>query len=103
MKIEIKKKWVEALTSGKYEKTSQFLKCGSTFCALGVLGDIISPEWTNDQWVNPADKTIWKQTLPVSILEREFQQKIMDLNDSKRWSFKSIADWIERTIPTDEV
>lgn len=46
MKPEIKKRWVEALRSGKYNQTKRFLKAKrysadvTGFCCLGVLCDL---------------------------------------------------------------
>jgi hypothetical protein len=44
MKPEIKKKWVKALKSGKYEKTTGALCIDGKFCCLGVLTDIYAKE-----------------------------------------------------------
>lgn len=37
---EIKKKWVKALRSGKYNQCDGQLRQGDTFCCLGVLCDL---------------------------------------------------------------
>lgn len=45
MNEEIKKKWVEALRSGKYKQGEGYLRSADDkFCCLGVLCDIVSPE-----------------------------------------------------------
>ena len=40
MNPEVKKLWVEALRSGRYQQGTGYLKHGNSFCCLGVLCDI---------------------------------------------------------------
>lgn len=45
MKASIKKKWLEALRSGKYQQGRGQLKCmGERYCCLGVLTDLYLKE-----------------------------------------------------------
>lgn len=44
MNVEIKQKWIAALTSGKYKQTEACLKNDSGFCCLGVLTDLYIKE-----------------------------------------------------------
>ena len=48
MNKDIKKQWVDALRSGKYTQGFKFMrKDNGTFCALGVLCDLVDPSlWT---------------------------------------------------------
>jgi hypothetical protein len=51
MDAELKRKWVEALRSGKYEQASGKLRVGNKFCCLGVLCDLVDPEkWNRGEW-----------------------------------------------------
>jgi len=40
MKLEVKKLWIEALRSGKYEQGRGALNKDGKFCCLGVLCDL---------------------------------------------------------------
>src|SRR5690349_2303722 len=40
MQTEIKKRWLRALRSGKYQQSQKYLHKGDSFCCLGVLCDI---------------------------------------------------------------
>lgn len=45
-KIEARKKWIEALRSGKYEQGKDRLRVGNRFCCLGVAVDLFdSKKW----------------------------------------------------------
>jgi len=52
MNQEIKKEWVEALRSGKYQQATGVLCNGVGYCCLGVLCDIVKDkvggEWVKD-------------------------------------------------------
>lgn len=50
MNQTVKIKWLEALRSGKYNQTKQFLKTNTGFCCLGVLCDLYSKENTDSDW-----------------------------------------------------
>lgn len=45
MNPEIKKKWVDALRSGKYKQGTGALRRGDSFCVLGVVCDLFSKEY----------------------------------------------------------
>jgi hypothetical protein len=49
MKPEVKKKWLKALRSGKYEQAQGRLHEDSKFCCLGVLCDLHAKE-TGRKW-----------------------------------------------------
>jgi len=56
MKAHVKKKWLEALTSGKYRKAKDSLKHHGRFCCLGVLCNLYNPAgW--DELSPPASYT----------------------------------------------
>ena len=118
----LKEQWIEALRSGKYEKTKEELHdCrNGGYCALGVLAEIhpnieyfennekvIDEEpWGEDIY---GDEGYWygeefcDGELPYNILKSEYQSQIVDMNDSDKeeYSFHEIAQWIEDNV--DEV
>jgi hypothetical protein len=51
MDLEIKRRWVEALKSGKYQQGKKALQTDEGFCCLGVLCDLYSKE-KNIPWRN---------------------------------------------------
>jgi hypothetical protein len=44
MNTEVKKKWIDALRSGKYDQGSEKLRSVQGYCCLGVLCDLYSQE-----------------------------------------------------------
>ena len=56
MDAEIKRKWVEALRSGKYAQTKSHLRDEHGYCCLGVLCDLIAP---ND-WQSNVEDDVFK-------------------------------------------
>jgi hypothetical protein len=108
MNPEIKKKWVEALRSGKYKQGIGRLKGNDEFCCLGVLCDIsglsnwdAENRYLGDNSLLPMQVVEWagldsynprcpapnsSGTLPLSAF-----------NDH-RYSFIEIADLIERNL-----
>jgi hypothetical protein len=55
MNIEIAKKWIEALRSGKYEQSRGTLKTFSGYCYLGVLYDIHKNQTQEGEWIIAQD------------------------------------------------
>lgn len=104
-----KRKWLEALRSGKYKQATHQLQIPAgveptgdgfaqgkvdhpRFCCLGVLCEATGAVY------NPG-----QAELPVSIqaaikLDDDAQQMLIELNDDKEWSFKKIATWIEKHL-----
>lgn len=56
MNQEIKKQWVKALRSGKYQQGKNHLRVGNEFCCLGVLCDI-APKSVREPWKPRIDNT----------------------------------------------
>ena len=73
MKPAIKKAWIKALRSGEYKQG---------WCCLGVLDDTEVPPNVR--------KAIG--------LSEKHMNSLVDFNDSDRWSFKTIAKWIEENL-----
>jgi hypothetical protein len=49
MNPQIKQKWVDALRSGEYQQTRNYLRTDNGFCCLGVLCDLYGKE-NNVEW-----------------------------------------------------
>ena len=113
------KKWVKALRSGDYAQTTEYL-CevdeieGTTaYCCLGVACDL----FVDDYWIGhggewsigvfkkweTSTSTLNSAVLPTpEMMESmglgiEYVKDLADLNDTG-WSFKKIADKIERDL-----
>lgn len=95
MKYNVMKKWVKALRSGKYKQGTDYLKNDGKYCCLGVLCAI-----TNSK--NYTTET----TLPKSVMEKTGMKSdrgnisskyyLSNLNDTYYYSFKKIANVIEK-------
>jgi hypothetical protein len=105
MKAELKKKWVEALRSGKYKQNRDSLRYEDGFCCLGVLCDVYdNSKWEYDYY-RYNDNTKSCTGLRGELLHEvgvNHQENLVLLNDVKRANFDDIADYIERDIPDDE-
>lgn len=51
MKKSIKKKWIDALKSGKYRQAEGALRVKNRFCCLGVLCDLYKKEHPSAHWL----------------------------------------------------
>lgn len=93
MDAELKRKWIEALRSGKYEQGRyEFKNKDGRFCCLGVLCRVADEPisgWAGGNWrfVNKATGSPNTSDL------------LARMNDGGK-TFPEIADWIEKNIPT---
>lgn len=112
MKASLKKKWLGALRSGKYEQGTGYLKCHSKFCCLGVLCDLSElASWEKHESDDGVFLFTDDEFELSSCLLKEFglsagqQRKLVNMNDGsyedKRHSFPEIADWIEANVPEE--
>lgn len=72
MKTSIKKLWVDALRSGKYQQGKKQLRTGEKFCCLGVLCDLYHKETGEGKWVDNAfwvDRVKADVALPFAVVE----------------------------------
>lgn len=99
---ELKKKWIEALRSGKYIQGREFLYRHNTYCCLGVLCSIMMIDRDDNLYFVDDKGTHFNDRLLDEI--REFiglnpyqEDKLIKMNDSC-YSFSEIADWIERNV-----
>ncbi len=101
MNEDLKKRWVAALRSGKYEQGHNSLRrSDGTFCCLGVLADIADPSawvWTSVWQWHGDDQTIPDPEGIDIGLTRTNQEVLATMNDCGD-SFSKIAEHIERTL-----
>lgn len=110
MKAELKQKWIEALTGGKYLQGRGRLKKSfgksddsgkERYCCLGVLCEVGGKTFEKDDFYFNCEGKSFE--LSNSLL-KEFglspyhQNLLIDLNDIQVKDFKRIADWIEENI-----
>lgn len=130
MQQKVKDKWVKALRSGKYKKGKGYLKQTApsgivSYCCLGVLCEAVklpltetsvAPAYTpNGKDVSYKTHHIegWStyNTIPPMYKEQlgldgKDESCLISMNDGdapykKPKSFKEIADWIEKNVPTE--
>jgi hypothetical protein len=104
MDCDAKKKWVDALRSGKYAQGRNALRKRNRYCCLGVLCDLTD----GDQWVEDEKSSIYwyhfggnrsRVLLPFALAD-EYDIFSCDIgllarmNDDGK-SFVQIADYIE--------
>lgn len=102
MKKSIMKRWVKALRSGKYKKTTARLKYNGRYCCLGVLCEIskLSKFDKYDRYI------LDSEVLPKTVIDwagmntctGEFDEEkdaLTELNDHGK-SFKQLANIIEK-------
>lgn len=104
MNKEVKKAWLDALRSGKYEQARSTLNNGSGgFCCLGVLCDISKlGHWNkrHEYVVDGLAQSVLLTTCGVKevaeLTEQEARQ-LASMND-RGYTFKRIADYIEKHL-----
>lgn len=126
MKIEVAKKWVKALRSGKYKQTTGALCEDGKYCCLGVLcevaikdgvkikreeltdggGDVYQVLFGGSTGTLPdrvakyagmsKDKTV--ETAPFEEVDASLEDQLVTLNDTEKYSFKKIATFIEKNF-----
>lgn len=114
MNAEVKEKWIEALTSGKYVQGKGRLKVpeDNTYCCLGVLCDLyiqtnVVPEDVVKVWNDEGILFYVKGYPPEEVLKwaglasrrdgdaiREWT-KLATMNDACNNTFEEIADYIK--------
>lgn len=114
---DVKKRWVEALRSGKYKQAHGQLTHGIGYCCLGVLCEVEKfPEWDGKyifaEVPDNAGRSICDENeLPEHILARvglsqNDQVTLIRLNDGhiregkivEAVDFPEIADYIEKNL-----
>ena len=99
-----KAKWITALTSGKYFQTEGHLYDGNgNYCAIGVALHACNhiPRERLDSCTTTDDLCLadGDYDIPTEILQQnDTFQKIVKFNDEDNYTFKWIADWIEKNV-----
>lgn len=92
----VKTKWVKELRSNKYRQGTGELKFLGidnkySFCCLGVAKECkLTSSRTS---FGDRNGFVSQRFLPINV-----QKKLVDFNDVEKWSFKKIANWIERNL-----
>ncbi len=115
MKLNQKQQmWIDALRSGHYEQTTETLRSINKFCCLGVACDLSDiSDWDDDDEYlgnsegmpqEVADYYSFKSRFgeikysngvsPFSDDEPDFES-LAEMNDSGRYTFNALADFIE--------
>lgn len=100
---DFKKRWVEALRSGKYKQGQYSLYSNGYYCCLGVAG--LMNGLSNEEMYNKSSLAcpIYKEVTPVP-LDDCILNTLTGMNDgtgpesSQRKSFYEIADYIEQNL-----
>lgn len=110
MNQEVKRKWVKALRSGDYEQGFGRLRSGNKFCVLGVLCNLHAQEHPGVAKRQKDTGAYLKAThcLPHQVIKwaglgddhvcvgiGDFHKSLINLNDTRRLSFKELAAAIE--------
>ena len=113
MNAEVKKKWVDALRSGKYRQGRMRLRVvdpnGDKFCCLGVRCDMVDPSGWRDEpkedFVDGEATLIRFHGMEMAAPSRSLIAKIGGLtrdwlvyaskNDIEDKTFEEIADFVE--------
>lgn len=98
----LKKKWLNALRSGKFKQGRAILRNkNGEYCCLGVLC-AIRGDWRPIEDGEGVPRTDYNNDEPLSYcgLRPVDIKTLVNLNDSKQYSFKMIAAWISKNIKT---
>ena len=100
---DLRKRWVEALRSGKYEQGQKHLRCNGRYCCLGVLLDVYEPDGWKDRNVHEPHDLASDEELSAAALEElrlpsRHHHDLISMNDDAGATFAEIADWIEANI-----
>jgi hypothetical protein len=123
LKPDVKKRWVKALRSGKYNQVRTYLCTDSGFCCLGVLYDVEADdmwvpeydtssedaEWGRFGWCYSAKRAARDCSLRGAHelsdefcarvgLTREIHDGLAAMNDDEGKTFAQIADFIEKKL-----
>ena len=107
MNQEIKKLWIEALTSGKYNQGTGALKGVDSFCCLGVLCDLYIQKNEGNKWEEDNSYLGEKDILPETVMnwaglndqnpDVQEYSSLAEMNDDG-YTFKEIAQIIETEL-----
>lgn len=89
MDQSLKKKWVEALLSGKYEQGDGYMRYGDNYCCLGVLQDVCLKEGMD--------------FLPIWGATEVLPAKLSTSLDMPQWIARRLAKINDSGVPFDMI
>lgn len=102
---EIKKAWIEALRSGKYEQGKGYLKKDGAYCCLGVLCEINNKMEEYGCIIGTSNNVYLNENLEIEFnlnyngrfkgFEIDKISCLTEMNDSQKYTFEQIAEVIE--------
>ena len=114
---EFTKEWLTALRSGEYKQANGRLYNvqNGGYCCIGVAarikyplhflknengvyGDVLRGNDTFSDSITKFNLNKIPQELKGSGEENQLVQQLVDLNDTKEYSFEKIADWVEDNV-----
>lgn len=106
-----RRKWVEALRSGKFKQANGVLWAApglgrkhETFCCLGVYCRLVDPKFPRAADYEALHTAVFPENVrPKSPIPEMAQGSFAALNDDFGWSFKRIATLIEKNIDLPDV
>lgn len=112
MNPEYKERWIAALRSGEFQQGSLYLlaedRGNKTYCCLGVAAHLFGDEYGIQRketcgitWFDTVFSCLPDKLSNALGLNGEVQATLSRMNDSGKFSFNQIADWIEANVPTD--
>lgn len=100
-----KDRWVIMLRSGKYNQTNGMLRDDDGYCCLGVACLAAGYKDSNiyDHKTIPLEltkvpKLLMGDNTPTNHNYNPIVSKLVHFNDTKQWTFKQIASYIERYL-----
>lgn len=100
MKASIKKEWLTKLTNRKYLQARGTLKKDKhRYCCLGVLNTCVPADKRTAYRAGKAKVGMLDyKTLKAAGLHANTQDRLINLNDGARFSFKKIAAFIKERL-----
>jgi len=106
VKIEknIRDKWIKSLRSGRYKQTEGRLFDGGSYCCLGVLARNLGFKKEQIEGIGDFSNESFyfknKEKIPKFIVDNlintEFSNTLIKMNDDLYYDFEEIADYIEK-------
>lgn len=102
-----KEKWVKALRSGRYEQGFEGSLCETppsgnnvTYCCLGVACSVGGMKVVSDNGTirKFSEKRATPKLLHGNTEENHLVKKLVEMNDDNKFSFKQIANWIQKNL-----
>lgn len=91
MNKRFKAKWLKLLRSGEVPQARHQLRDGDALCCIGV-------GFLAEKGRKPGINAFTEDVATMIGLSDEHQRRLVNMNDSRRWGFRAIANWIEKTL-----